>query len=183
MSNSLFDIPEWGNNTAYGKYDIVKVTIGNTVFYYYAGYAHTSHITQPFAQTYTENPGLWLGKALDMPTGLLKPEFSWIPSYNSNFDSSPKVKVIKFGDGYEQRSRDGINSVLIILDLLFDGRDINEATAIEHFLFTRESAESFLFTPPAPYIKKKKFVCRNWQNSNVFYNNFTVKAKFEEVAN
>lgn len=178
MSSSIYDIVSWGKNTYYVKNTIVL----NDSKYYYAGYTHTSHISQDFTPALAENPGLWLGRGVDS-YGIDKPQFSWSPSYAGTFDNAPRVKVIKFGDGYEQRAKDGISSVLLNLDLVFDNRDINECSAIEHFLNAREATESFLFTPPPPYSKKKRFVCRTWQNSNVFYNNFAIKVKFEEVSN
>ena len=176
MSTSIYEVPNWANNTAYQKYDIVK----SGTFYFYANRDHTSHASQTFEQTYTANDSLWLGRGVDNG-GLYKPKFQWIPSYNSNAKFSPRVKTLKFGDGYEQRLRDGINNNLIRMDLRFEGRTLQESAAIMHFLETRNGVEAFLFVPPAPYNSQRKFKCSDWDHSLQFFNNHSISAVFEEV--
>ena len=178
MSTSIYNINDWSNNTVYKKNDIVYANS----LYYYAKSDHTSHPSQTFSQTIAANPTLWGGVGIDPYSGATKPQFFWTPSYSSNINSTPKVKSIKFGDGYEQRIRDGINSILLEIDIGFENRDIDEATAITHFFHEKESTKSFLFVPSPPYNLIKKFVCRSWNNRNEFYNNHTITAKFEEVS-
>lgn len=179
MSSSIFNIQSWANSTNYLKDDIVS----SGGYYYYALQDHQSSPSQTFEQTIADNPNLWGGVSIDSITSTNKPTFIWKPSYSSNVTASPKVKVIKFGDGYEQRVRDGINSLLLDLDLSFDNRSSSEATAIIHFLTEKSAYKSFLFLPSAPYNTMKKFVCRTWSHSTLFYNNQSIKAKFEEVSN
>lgn len=38
------------------------------------------------------------------------PAFSWTPSYSSNVTRKPRVLKAQFGDGYSQRTTEGINS-------------------------------------------------------------------------
>ena len=40
------------------------------------------------------------------------PEFIWTPSYNESAEISPRVLAVRFGDGYTQRTPDGINNNL-----------------------------------------------------------------------
>ncbi len=177
MSTSIFEVPDWANSTQYLKNDIVK----SNGFYFYANRDHTSHPSQTFEQTYTADKLLWLGRGEDNG-GLYKPKFQWIPSYNSDSEFEPRVKTLKFGDGYEQRLKDGINNSLIKMNLTFEGRSIQESAAIIHFLETREGVEAFLFIPPAPYNSQRKFKCPRWRHSLKFYNNHTITAYFEEVS-
>ena len=109
------------------------------------------------------------------------PHFFWIPSYAPTIASEPKVEVIKFGDGYEQRTPQGISANLITLDIVFDKRDEAETTAISHFLNTRGATEAFAFMPPSPYASMKKFVCRKWDVTMNFEGNYSIKCTFEEV--
>lgn len=179
--STIYSINDWENNVTYKKHSVVK----NGPYYYYAISPHTSPAVGSFSDIYTyinNYLNLWGGITLD-ENGAINSKFIWIPSYNSSTNSQPKIKLIKFGDGYEQRIKDGINNYLLDLDLSFENRNLEEVTAILHFLYTRQAKESFLFTPLSPYATQKKFVCRAWSDSQTFYNNYTVRAKFEEVAN
>lgn len=179
MSSSIYNILDWANSTNYNTNDIVK----SGPFYYYATQPHTSHATQSFDQVYA-NTSLWVGTAIDNTTGATKQEFTWKPSVNNApLSQSPRVRSIKFGDGYEQVLQDGINLSTIKMDLMFDGRDIDEATAILHFLETMAGWQSFIYTPPKPYNTQKKFRCKSWQFNQTFYNNYSVSASFEEAFN
>ena len=109
------------------------------------------------------------------------PHFFWVPSYAPTITSEPKVNVLNFGDGYEQRTPQGVSNNLIKLDLLFDKRDEAEVTAMAHFLHTRDAQEAFAFTPPSPYASTKKFICRSWDVTMNFHGNYSLKASFEEV--
>lgn len=109
------------------------------------------------------------------------PHFFWIADYGAGISSEPKVNVLQFGDGYEQRTPESISADLLKLDLTFDNRGEKEAAAIAHFLHVRGAKEAFAFMPPSPYGSMKKFVCRSWDVTMTFNNNFSVKASFEEV--
>ncbi len=54
----------------------------------------------------------------------------------------PRVKVIKFGDGYEQRFKDGINNQLKRYQLNFVEK-METGKAIDEFLRARGAVESF----------------------------------------
>ena len=94
---------------------------------------------------------------------------------------APRTKNIKFGDGYEQRFKDGINNDLLSLSLNFDGRDLLEAKAILHFLESKNGAESFFFRPPSPYDALRKFTSSEFSSSIIFKNNINITATFKQV--
>lgn len=157
--------------------------VQKTYYYYYAraelpqSPAHGSDDLNP-----TLSDSKW-GGLIDTE-GKKVPEFIWTPSYTSSASHTPSVQAVKYGDGYEQRISDNINTNLIGLTLLFDKRRKKEISAILHFLETRGASESFLFSPPEPYnpSKKRLFVCRNWNTSFKFFDNYSVSANFFEVA-
>jgi phage-related protein len=169
MSDSIYNISNWAATTAYSKHDVVKYQSA----FYYAKANHTSGGSFDSSK--------WHGTTLF--NSETKPLFPWVPSYNSNVEKNPNVKLIRFGDSYEQRIPNGINNNLLNLTLSFDKKSDDEATAILHFLERREGIESFVFTPPKPYNTQKKFICRGWVEVFAFFNNHTIRASFEEVAN
>ena len=109
------------------------------------------------------------------------PHFFWIPNYSPSISTDPTVRTIKFGDGYEQRTPEGINTRLLKVSLVFDKRNEAETTAISHFLHQRGGSEAFAYLPPSPYSSMKKFVCRSWDVTMNFENNYSIKVDLEEV--
>jgi phage-related protein len=62
--------------------------------------------------------------------------------------STPKVLKISFGDGYEQRIADGINSLAENYSLTFNNRTKEAIDDIVLFLDTQKNVNKFLFTMP-----------------------------------
>jgi len=169
---SIYEISAYNSGT-FSKNDIVSYTSGGVTTFWYS--LVNGSITSNPTLTNTSWGGYTTYNAKTIP------HFFWIPSYAPSISSDPKVSVVKFGDGYEQRTKTSLNNDLIQLDLTFDKRDEKEATAIAHFLHVRGAQEAFAFLPPSPYSSMKKFICRNWDVSMTFDNNYTVKVKLEEV--
>lgn len=173
MASSIFSITDWATSTLYRVHDPI---LYNDLYYY----ALTEHTSGGSFDTDLDN-GKWGGITTD-ENGETKPIFLWTPSYRSNTNNEPRVNQIQFGDGYSQRLEDGINNVLLNLELNFDNRDLNEATAILHFLYVRKGVESFLFTARPPFGKQKRFICKQWSDTSNFYNDISIRARFEETA-
>lgn len=178
MNNIYFNSPYSSSNTynlndyiGYSGYFRGTIPVNPSGFLY----ANQNSITSTFDDT------KWEGYVLD--NGDTKPNFTWIPSYQNTVNNQPRVQVLKFGDGYESRVPDGINVVLPIYNLRFENRDVNEATAILHFLSQRQGAESFIWNGRPPYQRQLRYVCREWNDTQNFDNNFTIEAKFEQVVN
>ncbi|SRR3990167_3462071 len=167
MSISIFD----RNEFAAGTYRLNDYVL-NGQYYYYCIIPHVS--------TSTFDSSKWGGTITFNGT---KPNFIWKPGYNANTDLSPKVKNIVMGDGYSQRLPDGINNTLLKFNLTFGGRDLDETTAILHFLKQRQGSESFVFTPYAPFGRQSLFNCQNYSAEFVFVNNYNIQAQFNEVPN
>jgi phage-related protein len=176
---SIYNVPVYiPSKTDYSKNDIVlgDGSVSGTTsgkFYYNLGNGNLIRPDNTGGQAY------WGGSTIH--NGSPKSHFFWKPSYSASLNKNPKVKSIRFGDGYEQRVQDGINNNLAFLDLTFDNRSEIEAAAILHFLEIRKGQESFVFTPHAPYNKAGLYLCRGWDSSFVFYDNYSIKLQLEEV--
>lgn len=73
-------------------------------------------------------------------------KFNWTPEESLKVSIKPKVKVITFGDGYEQRIADGINNQLREYSLNFSGEEA-EIRKIDQFLAEHGAIKAFLWTP------------------------------------
>ena len=74
-------------------------------------------------------------------------DFYWSPDPGANLDTEFKLRVAKFGDGYQQRAPDGINNVDDKWSLTFT-RTADVIDQIHQFLLGKKNGESFTFTPP-----------------------------------
>lgn len=167
MATSIFDtVPAWAASTAYTKHFIV--TQGG--YFYYAKVDFTSGVSFDASN--------WYG--IGAFNGSTYPKFEWRCSYTPTIAQEPRLKSIKFGDGYEQLSSDSINNDLITFEAVFNERRIEETTAILHFLTQRGGSDSFIFSLPPPYTKDKVWVCKSWSSVPVFLDNISIRAKFEE---
>ncbi|ECD9466812.1 phage tail protein [Salmonella enterica subsp. diarizonae] len=104
--------------------------------------------------------------------------FRWKIEPGMKVDSEPRVSVVKFGDGYEQRRATGINNNLkrYNVTVKVNRRD---AMYVENFLSEHSSVGAFLWTPPYGY-RQIKVVCRKWSvEAELLKTTFT--ATFEQV--
>ena len=176
---SIYDtVPTWLVSDTYNKYSIVQ---GSNSRYYYS-IIDSNVGNNPITPS---NLGVsWDGYVL--LNGVLVPDFWWKPSYNAKILNTPKIKTNKFGNGYEQRITDGINSNLIEINLMFENRSELETVSILHFLKERNGQESFIYNIPTIFSKSSsnlntRFVCPEWSPSYISYNNYAIDVKFMEV--
>jgi len=175
---SIYEIEEWSGASG-DKWQLNEVVLyAANGKHYYAIKSHNRSYDGTVNPSYA-NSAHWGGHTTYNNATI--PHFFWIADYGAGISSEPQVDVIQFGDGYEQRTPQNISADLLKLDLSFNNRDEKEATAIAHFLHTRGAKEAFAFTPPSPYGSIRKFICRSWDVTMAFHNNFSIKASFEEV--
>ena len=105
--------------------------------------------------------------------------FTWVPDYSAKLTMKPRVRSVQFGDGYMQRSADGINTNPRAPALQFSNRTDSEADAIIAFLDSRGGVESFDYTPPGG--AAGKYICQEYDRTQVSYNVATVTASFKQV--
>lgn len=105
--------------------------------------------------------------------------FTWVPDYGASLKPKVRVRNISFGDGYMQRSADGINPINRNPQLTFSNRTDSQADAIIAFLEARGGVEAFDFTPPGA--TAGKYICQDWDRVQVSYDVATVTATFIQV--
>lgn len=81
-------------------------------------------------------------------------------SPGSAIETEFKVKIAEFGDGYIQRSGDGINSVRDTYTVAIENLTQAEADAIVSFLKARRGYEAFLWTAPRESTARQ-WICKD----------------------
>lgn len=87
--------------------------------------------------------------------------FSYVPDRGFSKTTKPRVLLYQFGDGYAQRTGDGINSMPSVYNLTFNGRDVTTAEAIIAFLEDTEGRTYFNWTP-AGEANQIKVIASEW---------------------
>jgi phage-related protein len=171
----------WANKTLsynFLKNDIIKY---KNAYWYCIKDHFKSAQNEPGTESGNE---CWAG-VIRITNAISIAKFIWIPSYTSTVQHKPTVTTIRFGNGYEQRVSKSINPDLKTLQLNFDQRTSREARAIIHFLKQRSGVQSFAYNPGDIYSEtsyRTRYVCREWETSFTFKENYSVRAKFEEVS-
>lgn len=104
--------------------------------------------------------------------------FTWFPDASVKKAMKPRVRIAKFGDGYEQRTRDGINHAAEVWTLTFSGAN-TEINAVDAFLESHGGADSFVWTTPKG--KTGRFICRSWGFSRNKGAASSISCDFEQV--
>lgn len=86
--------------------------------------------------------------------------------------------TVKFGDGYQQETEDGINSRDVgTHDLQWDLLTTDEKDVFEAFLTERGGSGPFLYTIPTSG-KTYTFMCPQWQITLVNHDDWSLSATF-----
>ncbi len=104
--------------------------------------------------------------------------FNWPVLPDMQVSTEPKVHVVKFGDGYEQRAPVGINNNLKAYDVTIRVNR-QDAPELEDFFSRHGGVTAFLWTPPYDY-KTIRVVCRKW-GTRVEMLRAVFTARFEQV--
>jgi phage-related protein len=107
-------------------------------------------------------------------------EFTWTPSRGFTLDTTPKVNVAKFGDGYAQRTPSGINNIEQVWQLSFQNQVIATANAIISFLASKQGSTPFTWLPPGE-ITEVLVVCTKWSRTYDSHLTASITATFERV--
>lgn len=106
-------------------------------------------------------------------------DFTWLPSWQYEEAHQPRVLSAKYGDGYEQRAADGLNTDPMAFNLQFNVRSDAEAAAIINFFKDRGGVSYFTWTPPG--LSQTKFICRKYNRLRNQIDDNNVTATFEQV--
>lgn len=100
-------------------------------------------------------------------------------------NSTPKVLVAKFGDGYEQRLPNGINSIDETFSATFNNRTKEEIDDITGYLASLKGATSFTYVIPdtngSGNETSIKVVCENYSQVYNYGDFYSAMATFRRV--
>ena len=102
------------------------------------------------------------------------------PTLGSSVEVEPRVLVAQFGDGYNQRTADGINNVLHKANLSWEHLTRTEATALMSFFRERAGWKPISWQMPGDS-ETRKWLCVRYGRTYVDANLDTVTAQFQEV--
>lgn len=106
------------------------------------------------------------------------------PTYGTAVQTSDRALVVRFGDGYEQRSPDGLNARRLTYDVKFNAVRTTKASAVLDFLRSVGTTTAFIWTPPAPNDTPRTFVIREgWQHVHQGFDNHNIAVRFDEDFN
>ena len=104
------------------------------------------------------------------------PVFSFKSQLGASLSCKPTVNQTKFGDGYELRVANGINSNPRRWSVKFPALI---STQVEEFLSERGGVEAFLWVDPQGV--EGSYVCREWNMNHLADTLFELSATFEQV--
>ena len=105
-----------------------------------------------------------------------------LPSYGTSKKNAPKIRTVKFADGYEHRMMFGGSAHQNPKEFSFTWNvSETDADTIETFLDARALDQaSFTYTPVGESTAMQ-FVCESWNKTIPFNNRATIKATFRQV--
>ena len=106
-------------------------------------------------------------------------EFTWLPDWNAQGDSTANVSKIQFGDGYVQRQTKGMNPIVKSWNMSFNNRTDAEIADIVEFFEDRYGVVAFTWTPPDE--DQAKWVCARWNKTKQGDNVTSLSASFDRV--
>lgn len=110
------------------------------------------------------------------------PTFSPPVEPDNGIGSTAQARVLQaqFGDGYTQRAADGLNSIMITVQLTWSMIGISQATTIENFFIARKGHEAFYWTRPGD-TTPKKWIVTTWQRVYAGPTHDQITADFQQV--
>ena len=164
----------YDEDKVYRKNDVVYVE-ENDGYYYHVGES-TSRGDPPISTHFIT------GKITSINQNIWTREFHWFPSTTFTVQHNPDIIEISGNNSAYTQYLPGnkVNINVLKFTLKFENRSAEEAYAIIHFLESHLGYKSFLYTPPAPYNRKRRFVCTEWTHTYAFKDSHTVSAKFEQ---
>jgi len=108
-----------------------------------------------------------------------------LPDKNLTRSSSPKVLIARFGDGYEQRLADGINSIQESFSVTFNNRTKEEIDDITGYFASLKGVTAFTYTIPDDNAGGGelaiKVICENYNQIYQYDGYYSATASFRRV--
>lgn len=113
------------------------------------------------------------------------------PDNDLTRSAKPRVRIAKFGDGYEQRAKPGINHIAETYKITMKNRNKEVADDIIKFFNDKGGVSSFDFTLPdansstndslGNTVSTVKVVCDTWSLQYSNASNYNVTADFRRI--
>lgn len=107
-----------------------------------------------------------------------------LPDKGLQRQSTPRVLIARFGDGYEQRIADGINSIDEVFNVTFNNRTKEEIDDITGYLGSLNGATAFSYTIPDSNNSGEttiKVVCDTFTQNYSYDDFYSASATFRRV--
>ena len=104
------------------------------------------------------------------------------PSVSTRKATTARVLKAQFGNGYAQRSGDGLNSVARKATLQWDALTVVQLAQIEAFLVERAGYQAFWFTAPDETVARM-WTCETWNTNGIDFDLVALSAELEETFN
>jgi len=110
------------------------------------------------------------------------PALPYEPDNALDVTHAPRVIRAKFGDGYEQRVKDGINHDLQVWNVTYELKGYAMSQTLYSFFKGLGGVDAFVWTPPGDAVQRR-FVVREFSRSLPYGATAiqTLTFKFEEV--
>lgn len=122
--------------------------------------------------------------AINCPNPAWTTGFYWIPTYSTKLDVKNTPFIAKLGDGYEQRSPNGLNTYDKTYSMVFQQRSDKETRSIINFVESTAGANAFqIVMPLAAYENQplQKYVADSVSASPDSYGLNTVQVAIRKV--
>ena len=102
------------------------------------------------------------------------------PDYNGSKSVEFQTRTAQFGDGYTQRSPEGINNSDENTALTWSNLPKTDADTLENFFKDHKGSTAFLYTLPQSSTEEK-FICKSYTRTPNDYDAVTMTATFTKV--
>lgn len=102
------------------------------------------------------------------------------PDVGSGKKTTARTLTAKLGDGYEQRGKDGLNTIGRSLSLKWTLLTESQAYALDNFFIEHEGYKAFLWKAPRDTVTRK-WKCESWDNPWDTGTTDTFSATFTQV--
>ena len=118
-----------------------------------------------------------------MALGIVTPSGTKTPDKGLRRKTTPRVLVSKFGDGYEQRIANGINTLEEEYNVVYKTRPLAEISVVAQFLEDTKGVSNFQFNVPNDSGGETaiKAVCPTFSTSYDYDQYYTLTATIKRV--
>lgn len=102
------------------------------------------------------------------------------PLAEGSAEISVRTRSVQLGDGYRQRTPDGINTIAESWNVAFIVKSIADLNTLEAFLLARQGIDGILWTPPDS-ATPKTYIATAWTKQHLGGFTWKLSCKFDRV--